>query len=82
MTNLDKKKEIKTKMAKVLFEMSDEERADAKQRAADLGMNLSELIRSGLKKMGVKIEVEKSVGAPVGNKNNPRGNPNFGKKTE
>ncbi len=55
--------------------VSDEEKLNVKARAKELGLNESELIRQGLKKMGVEIEVEKEIGAPVGNKNNPQGNP-------
>ncbi len=51
--------------------VDDEEKAAARRRARELGMTESELVRAGLKKMGVRISVEKQRGAPLGNKNNP-----------
>lgn len=52
--------------------VSDEEKAAIKERAAELGLNDGQLIRAGLKKMGVNIEVEKERGAPEGNRHNPK----------
>lgn len=54
--------------------VDDEEKENTKKRAKELGLTESQLIRRGLKEMGVDIEVEKEVGAPIGNKNNPDGN--------
>jgi serine/threonine protein kinase HipA of HipAB toxin-antitoxin module len=45
------------------------EKANTKKRAEELGMNEAELVRAGLKMMGVSIAVEKHVGAPAGNQN-------------
>lgn len=59
--------------------VSDEEKQGVGERAKTLNMTESELLREGLKKMGCQIEVKKDVGAPIGNNNNPGGNPNFGK---
>lgn len=60
--------------------VSDEEKLQVAKQARALGITESQLIRKGLQKMGVPIEVEKDVGAPIGNKNNPGGNPHFGKE--
>ena len=40
-----------------------EEKELVKKRADELGLSEAELVRSGLKKMGVKINVEKLRGA-------------------
>lgn len=67
-------------MAVIRAVVSDEEKANVKLQAQSLGMNESQMIRAGLKKMGVSIEVEKAEGAPAGNNRNPKGNPRWGKK--
>jgi hypothetical protein len=61
--------------------VSDEEKENCKKRAGDLDMTVSELLRKGLKKMGVKIEVEKAVGVPSGTINNAEGKGGRGKVT-
>ncbi len=61
--------------------VSDEEKDAVKEKAGELGLNESQLIRRGLKKMGVEIEVEKSVGVSTGTVNNPEGKGGRGKVT-
>lgn len=59
--------------------VSDDEKKSVKDVCRKLGVNESQLIRASLQKMGVEIEVEKPVGAPVGSNNNPAGNPDINK---
>jgi hypothetical protein len=61
--------------------VSDEEKEAVKKKAGELGLNESQLIRRGLKKMGVAIEVEKAVGVATGTVNNPDGKGGRGKLT-
>lgn len=58
--------------------VSDDEKQTVREFARSRDMNESQLLRAALKKFGVQIEVERAVGAPVGNNNNPGGNPHFG----
>jgi hypothetical protein len=44
--------------------VSEDEKADVKRVQEALGMNESELVRAGLQKMGVRLDVEKPQGTP------------------
>lgn len=61
--------------------VSDEEKINCRKRAEQLGLTESQLMRKGLRKMGVEIEVEKQVGVPTGNVNNAEGKGGRGKVT-
>ena len=61
--------------------VSDDEKERIRERADALGLNESQLIRQGLKRMGVAIEVEKAIGVPTGQVNNPEGKGGRGKVT-
>lgn len=47
--------------------VSDAEKEDVKRVCAELGLAESQIIRAGLKKMGVEIEIEKAPGVSTGN---------------
>jgi hypothetical protein len=61
---------------------SDEEKSDTKSRANQLGLTESQIVRAGLKKMGVRIKIEKTVGAPVGNQNKKKNSSTNNKSKE
>lgn len=67
-------------MALVSAVVTDEEKSQIRALAARHNMKESDFVRYALKKAGAAIEIKKAVGAPVGNNNNPGGNPNFAKK--
>lgn len=59
--------------------VSDDEKENVKNKARELGLNESQLIRLALEKMGVSITSEKAVGVPTGFIGNPTGK--SGRKT-
>lgn len=61
--------------------VSDEEKQAVQNKAKELGLNEAQLIRRGLEKMGVEIEVEKAIGVSTGTINNPKGKGGRGKLT-
>lgn len=62
--------------------VSDEEKENVKNKAKELGLNESQLIRLALEKMGVEIQSEKLVGVSIGVSNNPKGKGGHGRLSD